>query len=148
ESKKKSRTRIFLEQFNDILIFILFGAVVISLILSFVESSKYASLSIEHFVDSIVIIIVLLLNAIIGFYQEIKAEKEVSALKSLIKTESIVIRNNNKSIVFQEELVQGDIIDFESGQKIPADARIIESSNLQVIESSLTGESNPVNRIL
>ncbi|MHA2104510.1 MAG: cation-translocating P-type ATPase [Candidatus Hodarchaeales archaeon] len=64
----------------------------------------------------------------------------------MIKTESIVIRNNNKSIVFQEELVQGDIIEFESGQKIPADARVIESSNLQVIESSLTGESNPIEK--
>ena len=146
ESKRKNRIVLFFEQFNDILIFILLAGALISIILAIVEVDTYSDLTIEHFLDAIVIGIVLIFNALIGFYQEIKAEKEVSSLKSLITTESIVVRNNKKVKVHQDELVIGDIIILEAGQKVPADARLIEVTNIQVIESSLTGESLPVEK--
>lgn len=147
EANRKNKLLIFIEQFNDILIFILIIGALTSIILAFVEAKTYTNLSIEHFLDAIVIVIVLLFNALIGFYQEIKAEKEVSSLKSLITTESIVIRNKIKMKISQDLLVPGDIIEIEAGQKVPADARLIEVTNLQIIESSLTGESVPVEKV-
>ena len=146
ETKKKNKFLIFIEQFNDLLIFILLGGVIVSLLLAIVEVDTYSELTLEHFLDAIVIGIVLLFNAFIGFYQEIKAEKEVASLKSLISTESTVIRDGKKKRIIQENLVIGDIIELEAGQKVPADARLIESTNLQTIESSLTGESIPIEK--
>lgn len=146
DAKKKNKLLIFIQQFNDLLIFILLGGVIVSVLLAITEVNTYADLTIEHFLDAIVIGIVLLFNAFIGFYQEIKAEKEVASLKSLISTEAFIIRNGIKKRILQEELVLGDIIELEAGQKIPADARIIESTNFQTIESSLTGESIPVEK--
>ena len=146
DAKKKNKLLIFIQQFNDLLIFILLGGVIVSLLLAITEVDTYADLTIEHFLDAIVIGIVLLFNAFIGFYQEIKAEKEVASLKSLISTETFIIRNGIKKRILQEELVLGDIIELEAGQRVPADARIIESTNFQTIESSLTGESIPVEK--
>lgn len=146
EQKRKNKFIIFFEQFNDILIFILIAGALISVLLAITEVQNHADLTAEHFLDAIVITIVLLFNALIGFYQEIKAEKEVASLKSLVTTESIVIRNGKITKVLQDQLVIGDIIELEAGQKVPADARIIEANNLQMIESSLTGESIPVEK--
>ena len=146
EQKRKNKLIIFFEQFNDILIFILIAGALISVLLAVTEVESHAELTVEHFLDAIVITIVLLFNALIGFYQEIKAEKEVASLKSLVTTESIVIREGQKIKILQDQLVVGDIIELEAGQKVPADARIIEANNLQMIESSLTGESIPVEK--
>ncbi|MFW5819812.1 MAG: HAD-IC family P-type ATPase, partial [Bacteroidota bacterium] len=133
---EKGKTNIFkliIKQFKDFLVLIL----VIAAIISWLSGSM---------VDVYVIIGVIIVNAAIGFFQEFKAEKSIESLKKLIKHNAVVLRNGEKEIVEAIKLVPGDIIEMEEGKSIPADARIIRKKNLQVVESSLTGESLPIEK--
>jgi len=129
--KKISPILIFLKQFNNILIWILIGAVIISFILN-------------EKIDGIVILVILIFNATFGFIQEYKAEKAIEALKKLTALQAKVIRNKETIIIPTYEIVPGDILILSEGDKVPADARIIECHSLETIESSLTGESLPI----
>ncbi|MBI2109840.1 cation-translocating P-type ATPase [Candidatus Woesearchaeota archaeon] len=136
EFKKEKRItwlKILIAQFNDPLIYILIAAILISTVLN-------------EFVDSLVIAAILIINAAIGFFQEYKAEKAIELLKKLAGLKSKVIREGNEIIIDSKEIVPGDILILESGDKISADARIIECYELKTDESSLTGESTPVKK--
>ncbi len=136
EHKKETLLVKFLKSFADVLIIILLVAAVISLIVDPLE-----------WVDSLVIFIVVMLNAILGVVQESKAEKSLEALKKMSSPECKVIRNGVTDKIPSEDLVVGDIILIEAGDFIPADARLIDAVNLQVDESALTGESVPVTKM-
>ena len=128
--KKKSRIFVFLKQFNSPLIYLLFVAMIISFIF-------------KHIIDAYVILGVVLINAIIGFVQERKAEKAIDALKKLVVSHAKVYRSGKLTKISSNEIVVGDIIFLEEGNKIPADSRIIEEKNFRTQESSLTGEPFP-----
>jgi P-type Ca2+ transporter type 2C len=131
--KQISPILIFFRQFKSLLILMLIIAAGIS----------FAT---GHYIDMNVILAVVLLNALIGFFQELKAEKAVSSLKKILVSIAKVIRNNEQVSIPSRDLVPGDIIVLEEGDNTPADARLIVSKNLRMIESSLTGESVPVSK--
>lgn len=133
EAKKISPFMIFLRQFKSLLVYILLGAVIISFFL-------------KEYVDASVILVILLFNAIFGFIQEYRAEKSIAALKKLASLKAKVMRENTVHEIDARELVPGDIILLEEGDKIPADARIIESIHLKTQEAALTGESNSIEK--
>lgn len=133
EGKRKGVIRVFLEQFKDLLVIILIIAAIISLLTHSAEST-------------IVIITVLILNAILGTVQHFKAEKSLNSLKALSAPTSKVLRDGVKLEIPSKELVTGDILLLEAGDLVAADGRIIENFSLQVNESSLTGESESVNK--
>lgn len=133
EGKKKSIFMLFLGQLNDPLIFILIIAAVVSGLMSEIS-------------DTIIIGLVVALNAIIGVSQEAKAEKSMEALKKLSTPKAYVIRDGETIEIDSEDLVPGDIVALDAGRFIPCDMRLLESVNLQVEESALTGESVPVNK--
>ena len=135
EKKKTPMILKFLAEFKDPLIIILIIAAVISVI---VDPHEW--------IESVIIMVVVLVNAILGLYQENKAEKSLEALKKMSAASCKVIRENSIQTIHAEELVVGDIILVEAGDSIPADARIIECSNLKVEEAALTGESVPVDK--
>lgn len=135
QKKKQSLIVRFLLQFKDALIIILLVAAIVSVI---VDPSEY--------VDSIIIFVVVIINAILGVQQEARAEKSLEALKKMASPNTSVYRDNSLIMVNSNEIVVGDIIYIEAGNSISADARIIECSNLSVDESALTGESVPVNK--
>ena len=135
EEKRKSPLKVFLSQFEDLLIIILIVAGVISMITGNIESS-------------IVIFCVIILNAIIGTVQYFKAEQSLKSLKSMYAPVAKVIRNGKREEILAKDLVVGDIIFVEAGDVVPADARIIESFSLQVNESALTGESEAVDKFI
>ena len=136
EEKKKTPMFVrFLLQFKDPLIIILIVAAIISVI---VDPHEW--------IESVIIAIVVLINAILGLYQENKAEKSLEALKKMSAATCKVIRNNSLQTIDASMLVVGDIILVEAGDSIPADARIIECTNLKVEEAALTGESVPVDK--
>lgn len=135
EAKKKtSALIIFLEQFNDFMIWVLIAAALIS------------GLVLGEFVDSAVIGVVLFLNAILGFIQTFRAEKALEALKALAAPTATVIRGAKELTIKAEMLVPGDIILLQSGDKVPADVRLVKVASLQTLEAALTGESTPVNK--
>jgi len=135
EKKKTPWILRFLAQFKDILIIILLIAAIVSVL---IEP--------EDWIESVIILLIVLINAILGVSQESKAEKSLEALKKLSTPYSKVIRNGSLVQVESSSLVPGDIISVEAGDFIPADARIIEASKLQIDESALTGESVAVNK--
>ncbi len=124
----------FFSQFKDFMIIILIIAAIISYIVS------------GHAVDSIVILSVVVLNAVMGVVQESKAEKSLAALKKMSAPNAKVLRDGKINIIPSENVVVGDIINIDAGDLIPADARIIDCGNLKVVESALTGESLPVEK--
>ena len=126
-----SPVKIFLSQFNSFIVYILIAAVVISFIL-------------QEYIDTVVIVIILIVNAILGFLQEYRAEKSIESLKKMAAPQATVIREGRKLRIDSSKLVPGDVIVFESGDRIPADARILEEYHLEVMESVLTGESQAV----
>jgi P-type Ca2+ transporter type 2C len=134
EGRKKSLPVIFLSQFKDVMILILMAAAVISGIIGDIT-------------DTIVIMVIVLLNAIVGFVQEYRAEKAMQALKQMAITEARVMRDGAISRLPATELVPGDVVLLEAGNAVPADLRIIESFNLKVEEAALTGESMAVDKI-
>lgn len=133
EKKKKSLLLVFLEQFKDLLVVILIIAGILSIITGNVEST-------------IVIFAVIILNAILGTVQHVKAEKSLDSLKALSSPNAKVIRNGVKVEIPSREVVLGDILILEAGDLVVADGRIIENFSLQVNESALTGESESVNK--
>ncbi len=136
EKKKDSFLIKFLKQFNDFMIIILIIASIVSAFVSKMQGEN-------DYVDSIIIIGIVVFNALMGVIQEAKAEKAIEALKQMTPQIAKVIRNGKKLEINAEELVKGDIIELEAGNFVPADCRILESHNLKIEESSLTGETEP-----
>ena len=131
-----------LEQFQNFLVIILLVAVVISMIEWLLQDPRETDLPYE----AIVIMAIVMLNALLGFIQEARAEKSVRALMALAAPEATVVRDGERQRVTTDEIVPGDIVMVEAGDKIPADARLIEVANLQTNEAPLTGESVPVSK--
>ena len=131
--KKKSIFQLFLSQINDVMIYILLGAAILSAFM-------------KEYSDAVIILIVILINALIGVIQESKAEKSLEALKKLSTPKAIVKREGNIKEIPSEEVVVGDIVILAAGRYIPADLRLIESSNLKIDESAFTGESVPAEK--
>lgn len=140
EGKKKSLVRRLLEQFTDPMIIILIIAAVISAITSIVEH--------EAPTDVIIILAVVIINAVLGVYQESKAEKAIEALQEMAAATSKVLRDGDVVEIPSAQLTVGDVILLEAGDAVPADARIIESASLKIEEAALTGESVPVNKMI
>ena len=134
EGKKKSLIAMLLSQFKDVMILILLGAAVVAGIVG-------------DLADTIVILIIVVLNALLGFVQEYRADKAMQALKKMADTHTNVLRDGNSISIAASTLVPGDIVLLEAGNAVPADIRIIESKNLKVDEASLTGESTAVDKI-
>ena len=133
KEKRKSAIRLFLEQFVNVLIIILLIATVLSM-------------AIGEVYDAIVIIAIVIACAVLGFFEEHRAEKALEALKKMAAPTATVLRDGREVQVQAREVVPGDIILLYTGDKVPADARLIEAINLKTDESPLTGESTPVNK--
>ncbi len=138
EGEKKSLIRRFLEQIADPMIIILIVAAVVSGITAVYEG--------ESFADVIIIMAVVIINAVLGVFQESKAEKAIEALQEIAAATSKVLRDGKQVTLRSEELVPGDIVILEAGDSVPADGRIIECASLKVEEAALTGESLPVTK--
>lgn len=135
DKKKLSVVALFFRQFKNPLIYILFAAFVISVLTS-------------HWVDAIIVSVVIYVSSVIGFFQEYKAGQALERLNKLIRYDVKVLRDGAPVSISHEQIVPGDVILISSGDKIPADARLIEVSNFSTIESSLTGESLPLSKHL
>lgn len=123
----------FFQQFNNLLIYVLMAAALLTVLL-------------QHWIDAAVIFLVVLVNAIIGFLQEGKAERALEAIREMLSPHAIVLRNGNRLRIAAEELVPGDVVLLESGDKVPADLRLFEARGLLIQEAVLTGESLPVDK--
>jgi P-type Ca2+ transporter type 2C len=134
EGKKKSITAMLLSQFKDVMILILLVAAIIAGIVG-------------DLTDTIVILIIVILNAVMGFFQEYRAEKAMQVLKQMSVTQARVFRDGSLTWLSATELVPGDVVLLEAGNAVPADLRIIESKNLKIEEAALTGESHAVDKI-
>ena len=133
EQKKKSNLLLFLGQFNDFMIILLIFASIFSAGISYVKNESY--------VDSIIIIIIVIINAILSFIQEKKADAAIAELNKMFVTTTNVIRDGKKESIDVRNVVVGDIIELEAGDYVSADARIVTSEYLEINESTLTGES-------
>ena len=131
---RRSTLQMFLEQFKDVMVLILLVAAIIS------------GFALKEWTDCIIILLVVVLNAVLGVVQENRAENALEALKKMSSPHAKVRRDGAMHVVPAEELVPGDIVVLETGDAVPADLRLIESVNLQLQESALTGESNPVEK--
>ena len=137
EGKKQGLFIKFIKQFNDFMIITLIIASLISAAISYVQQTN-------DYIDSIIIVAIVILNATVGVIQESKAEKSIEALNKLTAPKARVKRNNSIKLIESKDLVPGDIILVETGDYVPADCRLINSYNLKVEESALTGENLPV----
>lgn len=133
EEDKPSLFKIFLDQFKDLMVLVLIGATSISFLL-------------QEYSDALIIIVIVILNACLGFFQEYKAEKSMEALKELTAPRAKVLREGIQKSIPAREVVPGDIIYLETGNRIPADIRLLEANNLALDESALTGESKSVSK--
>lgn len=138
EAKKDSLLKRFLSQMADPMILVLIAAAAVSGVTSF-----YAG---ESFADVIIILAVVVINALLGMYQESKAEKAIEALQEMAAATSRVLRDGRIEQVKSEELVVGDVVLLEAGDAVPADGRIIECASMKIEEAALTGESVPVTK--
>ncbi len=161
EKKKKSWLRVFFEQMNNPMIFVLFAAIAVTIGISIFETITVAKagwvhsdgspiknvfLEVGDWPDVVIILAVIILNAVIGTVQEIKAQTSLEALKNLSSPESTVVRDGKRMKVKSTDLVLGDVVILEEGDTIGADLRLVEAVNLKANESSLTGESVPVEK--
>jgi len=131
--KKESIIQLFIEQFKSLLIIILIVAAAVSAL-------------IDQPVEAIAIIIIVVLAGVLGFIQEFQAGKAIESLKQMAAPHATVIRDGEEKVVFAKELIPGDIVVLNTGDKVPADCRVIESYNLKTDEASLTGESTPIEK--
>jgi magnesium-transporting ATPase (P-type) len=132
-ARKRSPWLRFLTQFDNLLIYVLLAAAIVTFLLS-------------DYVDTVVILAVVVLNALIGFIQEGKAEAAIEAVRNLLSPSATVLRDGQRLTVAAESLVPGDLVLLQSGDKVPADLRLIEARGLRIDESVLTGESVPVEK--
>lgn len=140
KGKKDSLIKRFLKELSDPMIIILIVAAVISGITAFYEG--------ESFADVIIIMAVVIINAVLGVFQESKAEAAIEALQEIAAATSKVLRDGKMVTLKSDELVPGDIVVLEAGDAVPADGRIIECASMKIEEAALTGESVPVNKIV
>ena len=140
EGKKDSLIKRFFAQMADPMIIILIAAALISGVTAVYEG--------EGFADVIIIMFVVIVNAILGVYQENKAEKALEALQQMASATSKVLRDGKICVIKTEDIVVGDIVVLEAGDAVPADGRIIESNSLKIEEAALTGESVPVDKFI
>ena len=140
EGEKISLLQRFLAQLKDPMTIILLAAALVSGI-----TAVYSG---ESFADVIIILTVVVVNAILGVYQESKAEKAIEALQEMSAATSKVLRDGKQISLKSEELVPGDVIILEAGDAVPADGRILESASMKIEEAALTGESVPVNKMI
>lgn len=140
EGKKESLIHRFLKQLADPMIIILIVAAVISAVTAAVGGDG------EGYADVIIIMFVVIINAVLGVYQESKAEKAIEALQEIAAATSKVIRDGKLTDIKSEDLVIGDVVVLEAGDSVPADCRIISSASMKIEEAALTGESVPVNK--
>ena len=132
-AKRRSAIELFLSQFNNVLIHVLIGAVIVTALL-------------QHWLDSAVITGVIIINALIGFIQEGKAESALEAIRSLLSPQASVWRSGKNITIPAEQLVPGDIVVLQSGDRVPADLRVLRQHNLRIDESILTGESESIEK--
>src|SRR5262249_20460950 len=130
EGKKRGPFMRFVSQFNNILVFVLLGAGFIKLMLNL-------------WVDASIIFSVVVLNAVLGFVQEGKAEKALDSIRNMLSAEARTTRDGETRMISAEDLVPGDIVLLESGDKVPADLRLVDAKNLRTEEAALTGEAVP-----
>ena len=142
-AKKKSLISRFLEQLSDPMILILIGAALVSGALSIYDISQGEE---GEFVDVIIILAVVIINAVLGVFQESKAEKAIEALQEMSAATSKVLRDGKVQLVHSEDLVVGDVVLLEAGDAVPADGRLIDCASLKIEEAALTGESVPVTK--
>ena len=133
KKKKVTLLQMFLEQFQDPMVIILIIGAIVSIFL-------------KEYMDACIILVVIVLNAIIGVIQEFKAEKAIDALEKLSEPKAYVLRDGYLKEINSEDLVVGDIVELEAGRYIPADMRLLTSTNLKVEESTLTGESEAIEK--
>lgn len=138
ESKKKSNIALFFEQFCDFMVIILIFASIFSFVISYIRHESY--------IDSIIILIIIVINAILSFIQEKKADVAIQELNKMFVTNNHVIRNGVKQTIDVRNIVVGDIVELEAGDYVSADARVISSDSLEVNESTLTGESKSIKK--
>jgi len=152
EKKRKTAFQMFLSEFKDIFILLLIIAAIFSAVVGYYELQRplmpgeLPKEPLEEYADSIVIAIIVVLVAVAGFVQEYRAEKALEALKKLASPKAHVLRDGRETIIPAREVVPGDILVLESGDLVPADARLIESIEIKADEAVLTGESTPVNK--
>lgn len=139
EAPKPTLLARFFEQLKDPMLIILLAAAAVSAVTSFFEG--------EGMADVVIILVVVLLNAVLGVYQESKAEAAIQALQTMTAATSKVLRDGKQVTLHSADLVPGDIVVLEAGDAVPADGRILESASLKIEEAALTGESVPVNKI-
>ena len=143
EKKRIGPLRIFLRQFQDIFVLMLLAAIIISLLSVYM---KGVAATLEDYADAITIGVIVVLNAVVGFVQEYRSEKAMEALREYAAPRARVLRDGREKVIPAEEVVPGDILLLESGDRIAADGRIIESIDLRTNEAVLTGESTPVEK--
>ncbi|MGI5986024.1 MAG: cation-translocating P-type ATPase [Clostridiales bacterium] len=140
EGKKDSLIKRFFKQMSDPMIIILIAAALVSAI-----TSSYSN---EGFADVFIIMFVVIVNAVLGVYQENKAEKALEALQEMASATSKVLRDGKITVIKSEDIVVGDIVILEAGDAVPADGRIIDSKSMKIEEAALTGESVPVDKFI
>lgn len=134
EKKKKTLFMMFIDQFKDFMIIVLIAAAIVSSVIG-------------ELTDTIAILVIVILNAVIGFVQEFRAEKAMEALKKMAAPTSTVLRDGNPVIISSSRLVPGDVVILEAGNVVPADIRLVEIAQLKIQEAALTGESVPVEKM-
>ena len=139
QAKKITIPQRFLQQLKDPMLIILLAAAAVSGVTSLLQN--------EGMADVIIILVVVLLNAVLGVYQENKAEAAIEALQTMTAATSKVIRGGKQQLIASSELVPGDIVVLEAGDSVPADGRILEAATLKIEEAALTGESVPVSKL-
>src|SRR5438093_8919522 len=140
QTARISPLRILLSQFTDVLVIVLIAAALISAALGLSQNET------ADLYDALLIIVIVVMNAILGFVQEYRAERSLEALKTLAAPKAHVLREGGVVAVPSREVVPGDVVVLAAGDRIPADARLLEVASLRVNEASLTGESLPVSK--
>ena len=143
EAKKDSTIKKFFDQMKDPMIIILLVAAVVSAAVEMIEAGKFVTPT-----DSIIILVVVLINALLGVIQENKAEKAVEALQKMSAATTKTLRDGKVENIKSEDLVVGDVILLDAGDAIPADCRIFECASMKIEEAALTGESVPVTKLI